>query len=47
MNGWDKIRSGLVDPENSKELAAAEDKIRQVLRSNLTQYTELYDERGF
>ena len=47
VNGWDKIRSGLVDPENSKELAAAEDKIRQVLRSNLTQYTELYDERVF
>ncbi|MGF1489512.1 MAG: dynamin family protein [Prochloraceae cyanobacterium] len=47
VNGWDKIRSGLVDPENSAELTAAEGKIRQVMRSNLAQYTELYEERVF
>ena len=47
VNGWDKIRTGLVDPENSQDLEAAEGKVRQVLRSNLSEYTQSYDERVF
>jgi GTPase SAR1 family protein len=48
VNGWDRIRDGLVDPENREELYTAEEKLRQVFRNNLNEYCpNNYTERVF
>ncbi|MGL5872746.1 MAG: dynamin family protein [Xenococcaceae cyanobacterium] len=48
VNGWDRIRDGIVDPENTEELDAAEEKLRQVFRTNLNEYCgDRYSERVF
>lgn len=52
INGWDEIRKGLIDPDDVEEIAEAERKLRQVFRSNLTEYCQIegqniYDERVF
>jgi GTPase SAR1 family protein len=48
VNGWDRIRESLVDPEDTKTLQEAEEKLRQVFRSNLSDYCqELYPKRVF
>ena len=52
LNGWDEIRQELIDPDNSEELQQAEEKLRKVFRTNLTEYTQLdginiYPERVF
>lgn len=52
VNGWDEIRKGLIDPDDVEEIAEAERKLRQVFRSNLTEYCQIegqdiYDERVF
>ncbi len=41
INGWDRIKDGLVDGENEAELKAAEDRLRQVFQTNLTDYCEV------
>jgi GTPase SAR1 family protein len=38
INGWDQVRSSLVDPGDPIALQAAETKLRQVFRTNLTAY---------
>jgi GTPase SAR1 family protein len=38
INGWDRIKDGLVDGENGTELKAAEDRLRQVFQTNLADY---------
>ncbi|MEM7725723.1 MAG: dynamin family protein [Cyanobacteria bacterium P01_A01_bin.45] len=40
INAWDKIRSGLVDPENTEELQEAESKVREVFKNNLRDYLQ-------
>lgn len=45
INAWDQVRESLIDPDDAQELAAAEAKLHQVFRSNLSEYctTEGYD----
>ena len=38
VNGWDRIRSGLFDPEDETAVAEAEAKVRQVFETNLADY---------
>ncbi|WP_366513964.1 dynamin family protein [Moorena sp. SIOASIH] len=51
INAWDEIRKGLIDPEDSEELAAAEEKVRQVFQANLMDYFQVeaqtYQKRVF
>ncbi|NES18877.1 MAG: dynamin [Symploca sp. SIO3E6] len=52
LNAWDEIRKGLIDPDNTEELAVAEEKLRRVFQSNLAQYCwlngqDIYEERAF
>jgi GTPase SAR1 family protein len=52
VNAWDQIKEGLLDPDDTEELAEAEVKLRKVFRSNLTDYCQVdgydwYDERVF
>lgn len=52
INGWDEIREGLIDPDNLQELQEAEEKLRRVFRTNLTEAcqiegVDLYNERVF
>ncbi len=52
INAWDEISKGLIDPENSEELAEAENRLRQVFQSNLADYCQvdghnIYQERVF
>jgi GTPase SAR1 family protein len=52
INGWDEIQTGLVDIDNQEELQEAESKIRQIFRSNISQYCQeagqnIYDKRVF
>ncbi|HEY9851595.1 MAG TPA: dynamin family protein [Leptolyngbyaceae cyanobacterium] len=52
INAWDEIRKGLIDPDDTEELKEAEQKVRQVFRSYLTEYCDvdgydIYDERVF
>lgn len=52
INAWDKIRKGLIDPDDSEELEEAEEKLRKVFHSNLSAYCQvdghdIYDERVF
>ena len=43
LNGWDEIRKGLIDIDDSSELKIAEDKIRQVFQANLEPYCKLVE----
>jgi GTPase SAR1 family protein len=52
INGWDRIQAGLVDPEDSIAVEAAETKVRQVFEVNLEAYCwqgdrSLYSQRVF
>lgn len=52
INGWDRIRDGLLDPEDPEAVREAEEKVRQVFRANLAEYCQendrdLYRERVF
>ena len=52
LNGWDEIRKGLIDLDDTEELIAAENKIRQVFKTNLEQYCQrgeqnLYQQKVF
>ncbi|HEY9627848.1 MAG TPA: dynamin family protein [Coleofasciculaceae cyanobacterium] len=52
INGWDRVQSGLLDPEDPAALQEAETKVRQVFQSNLAAYCwegerDLYDQRVF
>ncbi|GAB4541333.1 MAG: hypothetical protein Tsb0014_33140 [Pleurocapsa sp.] len=40
INGWDEIKKGLVDVNDSEELLEAETKVRQLFKANLTPYLE-------
>jgi replication fork clamp-binding protein CrfC len=52
INAWDEIRKELLDMESREELQTAETKLRQVFRTNLSEYCQvdgedLYDRRVF
>lgn len=52
INAWDRVKESLIDPEDEAELAAAEERLRQVFRINLAEYClvdgqDVYDERVF
>jgi GTPase SAR1 family protein len=52
INAWDEIQNRLVDPEDETELREAEDRVRQVFRTNLEPYCQLdgedlYSDRTF
>lgn len=52
INAWDEIQNRLVDPEDETELREAEDRVRQVFRTNLEPYCQLdgedlYGDRTF
>jgi GTPase SAR1 family protein len=52
VNHWDEIQNRLIDPEDVTALHEAEDRVRQVFRTNLTPYCEVegddrYDDRVF
>ncbi|WP_088892237.1 dynamin family protein [Leptolyngbya ohadii] len=52
INHWDEIQNRLIDPEDTIALQEAEDRVRQVFRTNLTPYCEIegedrYDDRVF
>jgi GTPase SAR1 family protein len=38
INGWDRLASSLVDPEDKAALQAAQDKVRQVFQTQLSEY---------
>lgn len=47
VNGWDRIKSGLVNPEDAEAVAEAEAKVRQVFKTNLADYAVNEDLRLF
>ncbi|MBD2182453.1 dynamin family protein [Planktothrix sp. FACHB-1355] len=52
INAWDEIRKALIDPDDAEELQEAENKVRQVFRTNLSEYCQvdgqdIYDDRVF
>ena len=52
VNAWDQVKESLIDPDDAEELAEAEDRLRQVFRSNLADYCnvdgyDIYNERVF
>lgn len=52
INAWDQVKESLIDPDDTEELAEAEEKLRRVFRANLAEYCQLdgydmYDERVF
>lgn len=52
INHWDEIQNRLIDPEDTTALHEAEDRVRQVFRTNLTPYCQVegddrYDDRVF
>jgi len=52
INAWDQIKESLIDPDDTEELAEAEDRLRRVFQANLAEYCQqdgydLYDERVF
>ena len=52
INAWDEIRKGLINPDDTEELTAAEEKLRKVFQSNLAEYCwingqDIYEERVF
>ncbi|BBD60881.1 dynamin family protein [Nostoc sp. HK-01] len=52
INAWDQVKESLIDPDDTEELQAAEDRLRQVFKANLADYCyvdgqDIYDERVF
>jgi GTPase SAR1 family protein len=52
INHWDEIQNRLIDPDDLIALQEAEDRVRQVFRTNLTPYCQVegedrYDDRVF
>jgi replication fork clamp-binding protein CrfC len=52
INAWDQVKESLIDPDDTEELTAAEDRLRQVFKANLADYCyvdgqDIYDERVF
>ena len=52
INAWDQIKESLIDPDDTEELAEAEDRLRRVFQANLAEYCQIdgydiYDERVF
>ncbi len=52
VNAWDQVRESLIDPDDTEELQASENRLRQVFQANLAEYClvdgqNLYDERVF
>ncbi|NET00238.1 MAG: dynamin [Sphaerospermopsis sp. SIO1G2] len=52
INAWDQVKDSLIDPDDIEELEAAEERLRQVFRSNLEEYCyadgqDIYEERVF
>lgn len=52
INAWDQVKESLIDPDDTEELAEAEEKLRRVFRANLAEYCQIdgydvYDERVF
>lgn len=52
INAWDQVKESLIDPDDTEELKAAEDRLRQVFKANLADYCyvdgqDIYDERVF
>ncbi|MEO1445419.1 MAG: dynamin family protein, partial [Cyanobacteria bacterium J06635_11] len=43
VNGWDRIKSGLVNPDDADAVAEAEAKVRQVFSTNLADYAQIAD----
>ena len=52
INAWDQVKESLIDPDDTEELEAAEDRLRRVFQANLAEYClvegqDIYDERVF
>jgi GTPase SAR1 family protein len=52
INGWDRIQSGLLDPENTEALQEAQAKLHQTFQIHLAEYCQVdgqnrYDDRVF
>lgn len=52
INAWDEIRQEMLDPDNLEALQEAENKVRQVFQTNLSDYCQVegsnvYEERVF
>ena len=52
INAWDQVKESLIDPDDTEELEAAEDRLRRVFKANLAEYCQMegqsiYDERVF
>lgn len=52
INAWDQIKESLIDPDDPEELREAEEKLRRVFWTNLSEYCQvdnydLYSERVF
>ncbi|HBE20642.1 MAG TPA: dynamin [Cyanobacteria bacterium UBA11149] len=52
INAWDEIKKGIIDPDNIEALTEAENTLRQVFQTNLTDYCQvdgknIYEERVF
>ncbi|MEA5540406.1 dynamin family protein [Limnoraphis robusta Tam1] len=52
INAWDEIQKEILDADDTEHLENAEEKIRQVFKTNLTEYCQyngydIYDERVF
>jgi GTPase SAR1 family protein len=52
INGWDRIQSGLVDPDDTEALQEAEAKLQQVFQIHLAEYCQVegqnrYEDRVF
>ncbi len=52
INAWDQVRESLIDPDDTEEIAEAENRLRRVFKANLADYCQvdgcdIYDERVF
>jgi GTPase SAR1 family protein len=52
VNAWDKVKEGIIDPEDTEALQIAEDKLRRVFQTNLAEYCQengrdIYPQRVF
>jgi len=41
INAWDQVKDSLIDPDDSEELAEAENKLKRVFKANLAEYFSL------
>ncbi|WP_427159731.1 dynamin family protein [Aliinostoc sp. HNIBRCY26] len=52
INAWDQVKESLIDPDDTEDLQAAENRLRKVFKANLGEYCyvdgqDIYDERVF